>query len=144
MAFARGLAVRLAFFVLAVAAPDLAPVGVVRVPDLHAVPGSVVTASDLGTEHAFSSVGVPDLLLPRYFLLHRVPLFRDDDCFVAVLDAVLGNLALVDFFALCQEVSREALLVRVTGLEPAASRRFASGMAGGGLKWQEAAGSSYL
>ena len=79
-------------------------------PDLHAVPGSTVTAFDLGAEHAFSAVGVPDLLPPCQFVLHRVPLFRDDDCFVAVLDVVLGNLAFVDFSAFRQEVSREALL----------------------------------
>lgn len=32
-------------------------------------------------------------------------------------------------------------MVIVAGLEPAASRRFASGMAGGRFRWQEAAGS---
>ena len=115
--YRRGLAARLAFFVLAVAAPDLAPVGVVGVPDLHAVPGSAVTAFYLGTEHALPAVGIPDLFSPCQFVLHRVPLFRDNDCFVAVLDIVLGNLAFVDFSALSQKVSREALLTRVTGFE---------------------------
>lgn len=54
---------------------------------------------------------------PCQFVLHRVPLFRDDDCFVAVLDVVLGNLAFVDFSALSQEVSREALLPKSVGID---------------------------
>ena len=112
----RCRAVRLVFVVLAVALPDDSLVFVIGVPGLQTVPFTAVTADNLGAQYALTAVGSADGLPALYLILDSIPFQRVNDGFMAFLNIVLRNFALIDFLLFRKKIDRELFLVREAGL----------------------------
>ena len=85
-------------FVFVIAAPDCSPVLVGTVPDLTAIEGAAITAYDTRGKTAFAAVASFQTSAPFQLHLRQIEHLRADDCRMAVLSIILGNLAAVVYY----------------------------------------------
>ena len=105
----------------AVAPPHLSAVCIRGVPHLFAIKATAVTANQFAGKNARTAVGTPQALSAGNLCLHSVEVHCGDDCRMATFHIILQNFAFVDFLLFGEKIHREFFLVRVTGVEPAAS-----------------------
>ena len=85
--------------VFAITLPNGSPIFVGRVPYLGPEKLATVGAYEPGGKDAVAAVFPSQAFTPSHFQLNDLPLFRRDDCFMALLNIVLRCFSLIDFLA---------------------------------------------
>ena len=87
-------------------------------PGLQTVPFTAVTADNLGAQYALTAVGSADGLPALYLILDSIPFQWVNYGFMAFLNIVLRNFALIDFLFFRKKIYGEPFLVGESGFEP--------------------------
>ena len=99
-------------FVFVIAAPDCSPVLVGTVPDLTAIEGAAISADDARSKTTFPAVAALEASSPFQFHLRQIEHLRADDCRMAVLRVILGDLSAVVYHESFLDIIRAVCLLQ--------------------------------